>query len=181
MTDGASVTRAEAEQLVLRYNRVTAQCPNVPRDNWGRPVGRKVTRKSVEEATAFLRFCAEHAIDPERWIVARHVAVAWKTRLPLGKLAKVGDNYLAHFKTWGDAAAHEATRAVEPVEDLGKPGIFSEQLKATYASAPDLCMVMPDTRGWHPASTWCERCALADPCRRRLPAAARLKRASDAG
>lgn len=170
------VTRAEAEQLVLLYNRVTLRCPDVPRDGQGQPIGRKVTAASVREATTFLRFCQEQAVDPERWIVARHEALGWKARLALKDLHHVGDNYLDHFKTWGDARAVEATRTVQPIEDYDALAPFAEQLKATYAHASDLCMVTPDTRGWHPASTWCQRCPQAEACRRRLAPARRMRR-----
>lgn len=170
------VARAEAEQLVLLYNRVTSRCPGIPTDAQGKAVGRKVTEASVREATTLLRFCADHAIDPERWIVARHEAVQWRARLALKDLHRVSDNFLDHFKTWGDARTLDATRDVQPVEDFDRPTPFTEALKATYANAADLCMMLPDTRGWHPASTWCERCPLADPCRRRVPADRRAKR-----
>lgn len=175
------VARADAEQLVLLYNRVTSRCPNVPQDARGQPVGRKVTEASVREATAFLRFCMEHAIDPERFIVARHEAVAWRTRLALKDLHRVGDNFLDHFKTWGDARAHDATRDVQPVEDYDRTTPLTERLKATYAHAPDLCSVLPESRGWHPLSTWCQGCPLADPCRRRLPPDRRARRETHAG
>lgn len=174
------VTRAQAEALVSLYNRVTDRCPGVPRDKQGRPIGRKVTATSVKEATAFLRFCAEHAIDPERWIVARHDAMGWKARVALAELHRVSDNYMAHFQTWGDSRAAEATRTVEP-EDLDRPGPYAEALKATYAADPALCMVQPETRGWHPGSDWCRACPEAERCRRRLPAARRQAREQHAG
>lgn len=177
----APVQRAQAEQLVLLYNRVTAACPNVPRDVRGVPVGRKVTESSVREATVFLRFCAEHAIDPERFIVARHEAVQWRTRIALKELHRIGDNFLSHFKTWGDASAHESTRDVQPIEDFEQITPLTERLKATRADDPELCMLLPDTRGWHPASTWCQECRQADPCRRRLNAATRARREAHAG
>ncbi len=181
MNAPAPVTSAEAEQLVLVYNRLTSRCPNVPRDARDQPVGRKVTEASVREATTFLRFCGEHAIDPERFIVARHEALEWRARLALKDLHRVGDNFLDHFKTWGDARAHDATRDVQPVEDYDRTTPFTEALKATYVHAPDLCMTLPDTRGWHPRSTWCQRCPQAAPGRRRLPTDRRAHRETHAG
>lgn len=173
----SAVTRAEAEAVVHLYNRLTRRCPGVPRDARGQPVGRKVTRSSVEEGTAFLRFCVAQGFDPERFILARHEAIGWRARVPLRELPNVGDNFLDHFRTWGDAAQVDAVRVVEPVEDLDQLGTYAEQLKALHAAGSrETCMYLPDTRGWHPDSVWCQGCPLADPCRLRLPPDRRAKR-----
>ncbi len=175
------VTRAEAEALVLLYNRVTVRCPNVPQDGRGQPIGRKVTPTAVKEATAFLRFCVDNGFDPERFIIERHETLGWRTRIPLKELAHVSENTLDHFRAWGEARAAETTRAVAPVEDFDQLAAYPEQLKARYALGPrDLCMVTPDTRGWHPASKWCQLCTVADACRRRLPADRRARREGNA-
>lgn len=171
----APVTREEAEQLVLLYNRLTSRCSNVPRNASGQPVGRPVNRQSVKEATDFLRFCAENAIDPERWIVARHEALGWARRLGLKDLGHVGPNFLDHFRTWGDTRAMDAQRAVQPVEDFDRLSTYAEQLKARCTDR-EVCMVLPDTRGWNPASAWCEKCELATRCRSRLPSSRRVRR-----
>ena len=154
------------------YNRLTARfCDG------SRVFPRKATATATAQCVGFLKWCATHGIDPERFIRARHDAVGWRFRIPLDRLHQVGQAFVDNFTEWGDGKQAEtqlnedlSSIVVHDTNRNAEITVLSEQAKTTFKDTPWLCLLSSDiTLGWNPASQWCRGCELAIRCKSDLP------------
>ena len=154
------------------YNRLTARfCDGA------RVFPRKVTATSLAQCSGYLEWCRASAVDPERFIRARHDATGWRFRIPLARLYQVSDGFIEKFKDWGDGKQvetqineHLATIVVADTDCKTELTALSERAKAEFAQTPEVCLLSPDmTLGHHPESVWCVQCRLAAECMAALP------------
>lgn len=137
---------------------------------------RRMYKTTAKEITELLRrfgaWCDQRGVDPERFIYARHQAIAWKRRVKLEQLAS--DAYLARFREWSeDWVAHsmEQEQLVSGTEnDTPRDGsaliVLWERMKAIYQLNKTVCMSASDmTGGYNPRSSWCQECSEASACR----------------
>lgn len=175
--------RERAEVLFYGYNAILAE-------NGLSPYSVYAFNKARPSINKFLKWCAEHGVDPLPYARGRLEAAGWGHRIPFSRLASA--KFLkTHEGYWADKQGSEVYAEPyrpAPADDaLEGPAlhVFAEGMKAMYAKQGLARVCHLDsataTLGWNPKSRWCAKCEVADRCKKDLPHHIRLQREHHAG
>lgn len=142
---------------------------------------RRLNAKNIEAMKAMAKWCEEQGVEPRLWLYSLFASRHWTFAPPFKHLCSV--KHLERFKQmhpgtfYANKVQKESNERVtqnadnfDPNRDLSGT---AEQLKRYYLDAgyPATCMAeVTHTLGFHPKSSVCARCPVAEACARALQA-----------